>query len=95
MCEIYAQGAEFRPTSAFSRMQLTLRATPRKPHGASRSVHAMSSWSVKTLRAPSWHSRDASVYTLHGHVTTAMGEMSTPPPLPASLFPAPPAIALF
>ena len=35
-----------------SGMQLTRRATRRKPHGASRLVLAMSAWSVKTRRAP-------------------------------------------
>ena len=37
---------------------------------------AMSAWSVKTRRAPSRHCRDARV---HGHTTTAMHGMSTPP----------------
>ena len=41
-------------------------------------VQAMSAWLVKTRRAPSRHSRDARVY---GHTTTAMHELSTPPPL--------------
>ena len=45
-------------------MQLTLHATRRTPHGASRLVLAMSAWSVKTRRAPSRHCRDASVYSL-------------------------------
>ena len=38
-----------------SRMQLTLHATPLTPHAASRLVHAISAWSVKTRRAPSRH----------------------------------------
>ena len=42
-----------------SRMRLTLHATRRTPHGASRLVLAMSSWSVKTRRAPSRHCSDA------------------------------------
>ena len=50
-------------------MQLTLHATRRTPHGASRLVLAMSAWSVKTRRAPSRNCRDASVY---GRTTTAM-----------------------
>ena len=37
-----------RLTSGFSRMELTLHATRRTPHGASRLVLAMSAWSVKT-----------------------------------------------
>ena len=37
----------------------------RTPHGASRTVQAMSdAWSVKTLRAPSRHCRDARVYVI-------------------------------
>ena len=55
--------------AVLSRMQLTLHATRRTPHGASRLVLAMSAWSVKTRRAPSRHCRDARVY---GHTTTAM-----------------------
>ena len=50
-------------------MQFTLHATRRTPHGASRMVQAMSSWLVKTRRAPSQHSRDARVY---GHTATAI-----------------------
>ena len=61
------------------RMQFTLHATCRTPHGASRLVQAMSAWSVKTPRAPSRHSRDGTVY---GHTTTAMHKLSTPPPPP-------------
>ena len=37
----------------------------------------MPAWPVKTQRAPSRHSRNARVY---GHTTTAMHEISTPPP---------------
>ncbi|CAN0169454.1 unnamed protein product, partial [Laminaria digitata] len=60
------------------RMQLTLRATRRTPHGASRLVQAMSAWSVKTARAPSRHCRDARIY---GHTTTAVhDEIITPSP---------------
>ena len=66
-CHPYAR--KVRLTSGSSRMQLTLHATRRTPHGASRLVLAMSAWSVKTRRAPSWHCRDARVY---GHTTTAM-----------------------
>ena len=60
-------------------MQLTLHATHRTPHGASRQVLAMLAWSVKARRAPSRHRRDARVY---GHKTTAMyaNEFPTPPP---------------
>ena len=63
-----------------SRMQLTLHATRRTLHGASRLVHATSAWSVKTRHAPSRHCRDGEVYSLD---TTAMLEMS--PPLPPRL----------
>ena len=58
--------------AVLSRMQLTLRATRRTPHGASLSVQAMSAWSVKAGRAPSRHCRGARVY---GHATTAMHEI--------------------
>ena len=61
------------------RMQFTLHAIHRTPHGASRLVHAMSTWLVNTQRAASQHSRDARV---GGHTTTAMHKLSTPPPSP-------------
>ena len=44
--------------AVLSRRQLTLHATLRKPHGASRLVLAMSAWSVKTRRAPSRHCKE-------------------------------------
>ena len=50
-------------------LPVTLDATRQMPHGASRSVKAMSAWSVKARRAPSQHCWDARVY---GHKTTAM-----------------------
>ena len=59
-------------------MQLNLHATRRTPHGASRLVQAVSSWSVKTGRAPSRHFRGARVY---GHTATATHDMVTPLPL--------------
>ena len=65
-----------RLKSGVSRMQLTLHATRLTAHGASRLVQAISAWSVKTLRAPSRHCRDARVY---GHTTTAMHVTSTTP----------------
>ena len=37
----------------------------------------MSAWLVKTRRAPSGHSRDATVYD---HTTTAMHKLGIPPP---------------
>ena len=58
--------------TVLSRVQLTLHATRRTPHGVSRLVQAMSVWSVKTLRAPSRHFRDARVY---GHATTVMHDV--------------------
>ena len=64
--------------AVLGRMQFTLNATRRTPHGASRLVQERSAWLVKTRRAPSRHSRDARVY---GHTTTAMHQLSTPPPL--------------
>ena len=63
-----------------ARMQLTLHATRRTPHGASRLVQAMPAWSLKTRHAPSRHCRNARVY---GHTTTAMHKLSTPSPLPS------------
>ena len=63
--------------SVLNGMQLTLRATRLTPHGASRLVQAMSTWSVETRRAPFRHRRDARVY---GHTTTARHDMSVPPP---------------
>ena len=68
-----------------SKMQLTFYATRRTPHGASCLVHAISAWSVKTRRAPSWHCRDARVNSLE---TTAVHENEytpTPPSLLLSL----------
>ena len=58
-------------------MQLTLHATRRTPHGASRMVQAMSARLVNTRRALSRHSRDARVY---GLTTPAMLKLSAPPP---------------
>ena len=66
-CHPYARKSASR--AVLSVMQLTIQATRRTPHGASRLVLAMSAWSVKTRRAPSRHCRDANVY---GHMTTAM-----------------------
>ena len=62
--------------AVLGRMQFTLHASRRTPHGASRLVQAMSPWLVQTRRAPSRHSRDARVY---GHTTTAMHHLGTPP----------------
>ena len=70
------------PGAVLGRMQFTLHATHRTPHGASRLVQAMSAWLVKTRSAPSRHSRDARVY---GHTTTAMHKLSPPPPAPGHL----------
>ena len=63
--------------TVLSRMQLTLNATRRTPHGAWRLVLAMFAWSVKTRHAPSRHCRDARVY---GHTTTAMHDNEYTPP---------------
>ena len=59
------------------RVQVTLHATRRTPHGASPSVQAMPAWVVKTRRAPPRHCRNARAYALK---TTAMHETSAPPP---------------
>ena len=61
-----------------SRMQLTLHATRRTPHGASRLVLAMSAWSVKIRRAPPRHCRVARVY---GHMTKMRSCMILSTPL--------------
>ena len=79
-------------------MQLSLHATRPTPHGASRLVQAMSSWSVKPRRALSRHCRGARTYghttrAIHdneynlsppynGHTTTAMHDIEYPLPLP-------------
>ena len=68
--------------AVLGRMQFTLHATRRTPHGASRLVQAMSAWLVNTRRAPSRHSRDARV---HGHTTTPVHKLRTPPSPPPSL----------
>ena len=73
-CHLYARKSASQ--AVLRRIQLTLRATRRAPHGASRVVQAMSAWSVKLRRAPSCHCRDARVY---GHTTTVMHDMSTSP----------------
>ena len=46
----------------YYRMQLAPRATRPTPHDASRLVHAMSAWSVKTRHAPPRRCRDARAY---------------------------------
>ena len=56
--------------AVLSRVQLTLHATRRTPHGASRLVQVSSAWSVKIRRAPSRYCRDTRVF--YGHTTTAM-----------------------
>ena len=61
--------------AVLGRMQFTLHATRRTPHGASRLVQAMSAWLVKTRRGPSRHNRHARVY---GHTSHAYSE-DTPP----------------
>ena len=79
-CHAYARKSALQ--AVLSRMHLTLDATRRTLHGASRLVLAMSAWSVKPRRAPSQHFRDARVY---GHITTAIHDMNTPPCPPAGL----------
>ena len=68
-----------------SRMQLTLHATRRTPHGASRLVRAMSAWLVKHRHAPSRHCRDARD---HDYTTNAMHEIEYISPIG---YPPPPA----
>ena len=64
---------------ALSRMQLTLHATQRTSHGASRLVHVMSSRLAKTQRLPSRHDEDTR--KVYGHMTTAIREMTRPSPI--------------
>ena len=78
---IYKQESMHKVLKSFlravlGRMQFTLHAIRRTPHGASRLVQAMSAWLMKTRRAPFRHSGDARVY---GHTTTAMHKLSTTP----------------
>ena len=65
--------------AVLGRMQFTLHATRRTPHGASRLVRTMSAWLAKTRRPPSRQSRNARVY---GHTTTATHKPRTPPSPP-------------
>ena len=72
----HPQAKKSASQAVLSRMQLTLHATRRTPHGAPCLVLAMSTWPVKSRRALSRHCRDVRVY---GHTTMAMYDMSTPP----------------
>lgn len=65
--------------TASNRMQLTLRATRRIPHVASRLEHVNSAWSLEPQPAPSRYCKDAKAY---GHTTTSMRDTSTPRPHP-------------
>ena len=69
--------------AVLSRMQLTLHRTRRLPHGASRMVHAIATWSMNTGRASAQHCRDARVYR---HTATAMHENDYPPPRPLNRY---------
>ena len=60
-----------------SAIQLTLRATRRPPHDASRFMHAIFAWSTSARCTSCRQYRDARVYS---HTTTAMHGISTPPP---------------
>ena len=78
--------------AVLSRMQLILHATRRTHLGASRLVEALSTWSVKTRRAPSRHCRDARAY---GHATTAMHDNEYTPPHNMILSTPTPVICIF
>ena len=65
---------------ALSRAQLVLHATRQTPQGVSRWMRTMLARPVKTRRALSRYCRDARI---NGLETTAMHDMSTPPPLRA------------
>ena len=62
---------------ALSRAQLVLHATRQTPQGVSRWMRTMLARPVKTRRALSRYCRDARI---NGLETTAMHDMSTPPP---------------
>ena len=66
-----------------SRMQLGLRATRRTPHAASRLLLAISTWPVKTRRAPSRHCRD--VWVLCSYDCGHACDSEYTPPLPVVL----------
>ena len=70
-----------------SRMQFTLHATRPTSHGALRLVQAMSTWSVKTRRAPSQRCRDARIYD---HIIAAIHDIEYPLPPPSARLPYPP-----
>ena len=74
-CHPYATNSA--STAVLGRMLLTLHATRPTTYGASRFVQAMSTWSVKTRRAPFRHCGDGRVYS---RTTTVMHGMSTFPP---------------
>ena len=63
--------------AALSTMQITLHATRRTPKGASGLVKAMPAWSVIPRRAPA---RDCRGVVVYGITTSAMNDLSTPPP---------------
>ena len=64
-------------TSALGTTRGALEATRGTPHDTSRLLQTMSTWSVKTRRAPF---RQCSNARFNDHSTTAMHDMSTPPP---------------
>ena len=63
--------------AVLSTIQLTIHATRRTPHGASRLALVMSACSVKTRRAPSWHCRDARVYGCLLYTSPSPRDLST------------------
>ena len=83
----HAQGPEVRLTSG-SLCQGAAHpscATRRTPHGASRLVQAMFSWSVKTRRAPSRPCGDARV-SMYGTTDYSHGPYDHPPPSTPHLY---------
>ena len=85
-CVAFEAAAEVCGTSRLDRFYLSVGLVPCYPVGCllpafvnRGSLQAMSSWSVKTRRAPSRHCRDARVYD---HRTTAMHDIDYPPPVP-------------
>ena len=81
-CHPYARKSASQ--AVLGRMRLTVHATRRTPHGASRLVLAVSAWRVKTRRAPSRRCRDARAIRWSCEYGRAWDEC-TPPPPPLSL----------
>ena len=76
-CHPYARKSASQ--AVLGRMRLTVHATRRTPHGASRLVLAVSAWRVKTRRAPSRRCRDARAIRWSCEYGRAWDECTPPP----------------